>query len=111
MQNIIKSYVIRLNIDPTHEGYRQMIDCIYVRITEKLHTIGKIYAAVAIRYGVKPKSVMRNITYALGRVTDPAERLSEILGFTVDNNSLHPGRIIFYLADLIAEPSMFDFSA
>lgn len=72
---------------------------------------GHEYAVAAIKYGVKPKSVMRNITYALDHVTDLASRLSEILGFTVDDNSLHNGRVIFYIADLITEPSLFDFSA
>ena len=111
LQCIIKSYLIRLNVDPTHIGYRQMIDCIEIRITEQLPTMGAIYAVAAIKYGVKPKSVMRNITYALDHVTDLASSLSEILGFTVDDNSLHNGRVIFYIADLITEPSLFDFSA
>lgn len=109
LKNIIKRNLIRLNIDPTHLGFKQLVECINVRICYGLNTLGKIYAAVSKGYGVQPKTVMRNVTYALRHAYDLPQRLSEILGFQIDTNTLHSGKVIFYMADYVAEPELFDF--
>lgn len=111
LRRTIKRYLIRLTIDPTHVGFRQLLECVYVKVTLKLNIMNKIYAVVAKDYGIKPKSVMRDVDYALRQVPDLAERLSEIMGFYIDKSSLHNGRVVFYLADIVSEPSLFDFSA
>lgn len=106
LNKTVRNCLTRLNIDPTHIGYDQLTDCVIVRITQKLSAVCKIYEEVGKIYDVKSKSIMRNITYALSQVTDLADRLSKLMGMPV--TSLHNGKVIFYIADLVSEPSIFD---
>lgn len=109
IQNYLKQYLMRLSLDPTHKGYEQLYDCVLTRISNEA-TITDIYSAVAVKYGIQSKSVMRNISYALNKVDKLSERLSEIMGIKIDNNSLHNGNIIFYLADIVSNPEMYKIS-
>lgn len=98
----LKQFLLQLSLDPTHKGYKQLYDCILARITNET-AITDIYSAVADKYGIKSKSVMRNISYTLSKVDKLSERLSEMLGIKVDDNALHNGSIIFYLAEIVAD--------
>lgn len=109
LKNAIKSNLIRLSVDPTHLGFKQLVECISVRIRYEMNTLCKIYAEVSKDYGVQPKTVMRNVTYALRHAYDLPQRLSEVLGFPIDVNTLHAGKVIFYMADYVTDPSLFDF--
>lgn len=106
MQSYLKQYMMRLNLDPTHKGYEQLCDCVLARITYGT-TITDIYSAVAVKYGIQSKSVMRNISYALNKVEKLSEKLSDILGIKIDENSLHNGNIIYYLADIVSDPDTY----
>lgn len=108
-QNYLKQYLTRLSLDPTHKGYEQLCDCVLAKIQNEA-TITDIYSVVAVKYGIQSKSVMRNISYALNKVEKLSERLSEILGAKIDENSLHNGNIIFYLADIVSNPEMYQIS-
>lgn len=105
-QSYLKQYLTRLSLDPTHKGYAQLCDCVLAKLKNET-TITDIYSAVAVKYGVQSKSVMRNISYALNKVERLSERLSEILGTKIDENSLHNGNIIFYLADIVSNPEIY----
>ena len=100
-----------IGIDPTHKGYYQLLDCILIQAERHYRNIHYVYSDVAIKYGIKFKSVMRNISYALSKVEDLARKLSALLGFTVDDSILHNGSIINYLANLVSFPELFSFSA
>lgn len=101
-KNYLKQFLKQLSIDPTHKGYKQLYDCVLTRINNEA-AITDIYSAVADKYGVKSKSVMRNISYTLGKVDKLSERLSDMLGIKVDENALHNGSVVVYLAEIVAD--------
>jgi len=107
LKMVIKSCLLRLNIDPTHKGFSQLLECVFVCAVERYIRIGDIYAVVADKYGIQPDSVSRNITYALNHVNDFPSRLIELLNIKIDVNALHNGMIITYLADFVTEPKLF----
>lgn len=51
-----------LGIDPTHNGYNQLVDCVLVQAEHRYPYIGFVYSFVALKYGIQYKSVMRNIS-------------------------------------------------
>lgn len=66
----------------------------------------EIYRIIAERRGLKPKSVLRQISYALNASTGITERISEITGLTFDEQDVHAARIIAYLARLLELPEI-----
>ena len=66
----------------------------------------EIYRIIAERRGLKPKSVLRQISYALNASTDITERISEITGLAFDEQDVHAARIIAYLARLLELPEI-----
>ncbi len=110
-RNNLKRCLLRLNLDPTHIGYSQLIDCVSIQADRHFSNIGIVYSLVATKYGILPNSVVRNISYACNKIDDLDRRLSELLGFNISSNSLHNSRIISYLADFLSDPRLFDTSA
>lgn len=102
LQMKLRRCLMLLNIDPTHNGYDQLLDCVLVQKAKRTE-MNVTYSVVSKKYNIKPKSVMRNISYALGKVNNLADRLSALLGFPVDSNALHNGSIIAYLVEYISD--------
>lgn len=97
----IKYCLMSLSMDPTHNGYEQLLECILMRLSQNM-SISEMYRKIAKRYGVKEKTVMRNVSYALGKVENLNEKLSKMMGFRVPSEGLHIGRIVSYLAEYVS---------
>lgn len=69
------------------------------------YSISDAYRAIAEQHNIKPRSVMRNITYAIRQGFNVAKRLSEITGISVGDDQLHNALVIAYLAVKLNEKS------
>ena len=65
-----------------------------------------IYGAVGSRHGVKPKTVMREINYAVAQAFDVAEKLSALIGVRIPPAQVHGGLIIAYIGKLYSNPDL-----
>lgn len=110
IQRYLKQYLLRLSIDPTHKGYKQLYDCVIARMAKET-TITEIYTEVGKKYNVQGKTVLRNVTYALNKAERLEERLSEVLGIRIEPNAMHTGLVITYLAEIVKEPEVFELPA
>ncbi len=61
----------------------------------------EVYAAVGEYRHVKPKTVMRVISYALNSASSLAKNLGKLTETTVDPNDVHNAFVIGYLATLL----------
>ncbi len=102
----IKRALLRLSIDPSHIGFSQLLDSVFIRVSSH-SDLDDIFSSVARTYNVNPRSVKRNISYALSRVDDLHIRFSNLLGFSFSPDSLHLSNIIIYLAEFVLDPSIF----
>ncbi|MDE6402124.1 MAG: hypothetical protein K2L54_05855, partial [Clostridiales bacterium] len=61
---------------------------------------------IADRRGLNPKSIMREINYALTATQDVYVKLSELTGLTFADTDMRASLVIAYLARLLSVPEL-----
>lgn len=92
--------VMLCNVRIDLKGYRRLVDAVILYGTDSLYESCKIYRAIGLIRGIKEKTVMREISYAVNHAYDLHERLSELVGVQLTKNDIHNSLVIAYLGTL-----------
>lgn len=95
-----RALVLKCGVRADLSGFSSLVEAVVLYAYQPV-AFCKLYARLAESRGVKPKSVMREIAYALDQAFDLAERLSEILGIKIARIDIHSGLVIAYLATIL----------
>lgn len=88
------------------KGSRSLVDAIILYGTELCSGFCEIYRIIGEVRGLKPKSVMREIAYAISQAFGIVERLSRLVGVTLSDNDIHSGLVIAYLGKIFRHPDL-----
>lgn len=86
------------------KGFNCLVDAIILYGTEFSTSFCEIYNEIAIIRNLKPKTVMREISYAITQSFCLHERLSELMGIPISQADIHNGLVIAYLSNLFKHP-------
>lgn len=85
-------------------GSGRLADAIILFGTEACTAFCEIYRIIGAIRGLKYKSVMREITYALDQSFSICENLSAMLGIKIGRADIHSALVIAYLGRLFKDP-------
>lgn len=89
--------VLKCGVRADLKGFARLIDAVIIYGTELITSFCEIYRAIGELRSLKPKSVMREISYSIAQSFGLARRLSDMLGITLSEADLHSGLVISYL--------------
>lgn len=89
--------VMKCGVQPSLIGYTFLAEASVLYAFEKT-SVSNIYRKIAEKYGIQPRSVMRNMSYALSQGFDVHKKLSRIMGVEIPNNQIHNSLVIAYIA-------------
>lgn len=88
------------------KGSKCLVDAIILNGTELCTGFCEMYRIIGEIRRIKPKSVMREIAYAISQSFGIAERLSKLVGVTLSDNDIHSGLVIAYLGKIFKHPDL-----
>ncbi|MDE7107320.1 MAG: sporulation initiation factor Spo0A C-terminal domain-containing protein [Clostridiales bacterium] len=88
------------------KGSKCLVDAIILYGTELCTGFCEIYRIIGELRNIKPKSVMREIAYAISQAFGIVERLSKLVGVTLSDNDIHSGLVIAYLGKIFQHPDL-----
>lgn len=88
------------------KGSDSLADAVILYGTDTCTAFCEIYRIIGAVHDVKPKSIMRAISYAITQAFDLAERLSDMIGTTIPPDHVHSGLVIAYLGRLFKNPEL-----
>lgn len=88
------------------KGSKCLVDAIILHGTEMCTGFCEIYRIIGELRNIKPKSVMREIAYAISQAFDIVDRLSKLVGVTLSDNDIHSGLVIAYLGKIFKHPDL-----
>ena len=88
------------------KGSRCLVDAIILYGTELCTGFCEIYRIIGEVRGLKPKSVMREIAYAISQAFGIVDRLSKLVGVALCDNDIHSGLVIAYLGKIFRHPDL-----
>lgn len=89
--------VLKCGVPPTLKGSRYLAEAVEMYAGGE-YSFTDIYKRIAANNGVRPKSIMRDIAYALSQGFDFSQRLSQVLEIPIPETQMHSGLAISYLA-------------
>lgn len=90
--------VLQCGIPPDLVGCKYLTEAIELKALNN-HKAMSIYRTIAQRNAIKPKSVIRDISYALSKSETLHRLLSKLLGdVPIDKKQLHNSLVITYLS-------------
>lgn len=98
--------VIKCGVRADLKGFACLVDAVILYGTETSTSFCEIYRIIGELRRVKPKTVMREISYAVMQAFDIAARLSELIGLPVPASDIHSGLVIAYLGKLFQNPDL-----
>ncbi len=98
--------VFRCGIHSNLKGYDCLVDAVILYGTGACTGFCEIYRIIGLLRGLKPKSVMREISYAISQTRDIHIQLSKLTGFIVDKNDVHNALVIAYLGRIFRSPEL-----
>ena len=98
--------IMKCGIRSDLKGSRSLVDAIILYGTELSTGFCEIYRIIGEVHGLKPKSVMREIAYAISQAFGIAERLSKLVGIVLSDNDIHSGLVIAYLGKIFKHPDL-----
>ena len=96
----VERLVLKCGVHANLKGYSRLIDAVLL-YSSTSYTLGELYRAIAEMHAIKPKTVIREISYALKQSHHIEKRLSEIIGSTFSSHEIHCGLVIAELAALL----------
>ncbi|MDE7406510.1 MAG: sporulation initiation factor Spo0A C-terminal domain-containing protein [Clostridiales bacterium] len=88
------------------KGSKCLVDAIILYGTELCTGFCEIYRIIGEIRHIKPKSVMREIAYAISQAFGIVDRLSKLVGVTLSDNDIHSGLVIAYLGKIFQHPDL-----
>ena len=88
------------------KGSKCLVDAIILHGTELCSGFCEIYRIIGEVRNIKPKSVMREISYAISQAFGIVDRLSRLVGVTLTDNDIHSGLVIAYLGKIFKHPDL-----
>lgn len=88
------------------KGSKCLVDAIILYGTELCTGFCEIYRIIGEIRNIKPKSVMREIAYAISQAFGIVDRLSKLVGVTLSDNDIHSGLVIAYLGKIFQHPDL-----
>ncbi len=98
--------VFRCGIHSNLKGYDCLADAVILYGAGACTGFCEIYRIIGLLRGLKPKSVMREISYAISLTRDIHIQLSKLTGFIVDKNDVHNALVIAYLGRIFRSPEL-----
>lgn len=98
--------VLKCGVRADLKGFNCLVDAIILHGTEYSTSFCEIYNEIALIRNLKPKTVMREISYAIAQSFCLHERLSELMGIPISQADVHNGLVIAYLSRLFKHPSL-----
>lgn len=98
--------ILKCGVRADLKGSRCLIDAVILYGTELCYGFCEIYRIIGALRNLKPKSVMREITYAINQAFDLPTRLSKMIGANIPASDVHSGLVIAYLGRLFKNPDL-----
>ncbi len=98
--------VFRCGIHSNLKGYDCLADAVILYGAGACTGFCEIYRIIGLLRGLKPESVMREISYAISQARDIHIQLSKLTGFIVDKNDVHNALVIAYLGRIFRSPEL-----
>ncbi len=98
--------VFRCGIHSNLKGYDCLVDAVILYGTGACTGFCEIYRIIGLLRGLKPKSVMREISYAISQTRDIHIKLSKLTGSIVEKNDVHNALVIAYLGRIFRSPEL-----
>lgn len=96
--------LIRCGIRADLKGYDCLTDAVILYGTGLCTRFCEIYRIIAANRNIKPKSVMREISYAINGTHGIHEKISALIGIDIPNTVVHNGLVIAYLGVIFRDP-------
>lgn len=88
------------------KGFNSLTDAVILHGTQMCKGFCHIYGIIAELRGLRPKTVMREISYVITRSSEVSNRLSELLGVPIAEMDIHNSMVIAYLGKLFENPDL-----
>lgn len=98
--------VIKCGVHADHKGCQALIDAVILCGTEHCRGVYPAYNMIAEARGLKTKTVMREIYYALSQAFNLSDNLYKLIGVKVPEKEITAGLLISYLSRLFRNPSL-----
>lgn len=98
--------VLKCGVRADLKGCSCLIDAVILFGTESCSGFCEIYRLIGELRRLKPKSVMREISYAISQSFDISKRLSALVGIPISEADIHSGLVIAYLGRLFKNPDL-----
>ncbi|MCH5160703.1 MAG: hypothetical protein J1G04_01590 [Clostridiales bacterium] len=92
--------VLKCGIHANLKGFSRLIDAVVLYGAHD-YTLCELYRTIAELRSLKPKTVIREISYALSQSPRLEKRLSELVGSVFCSDEIHSGLVIAALATLL----------
>lgn len=102
--------VLKCGVRADLKGFKCLVDAVILYGTEYKTAFCELYREIGAIRGLKQKTVMREIAYALSQAFILPERLSAMIGVPISPADVHNGLVIAYIAKLFKNPSLSDMS-
>ncbi len=93
-----ESLVLRCGIHANLKGFSRLTDAILLYGTDENGSLCKLYRKIAELRSLKPKTVIREISYAIAQSPRLDIRLSELVGSVFCSDEIHNGLVIAALS-------------
>ncbi len=93
------SLVVKCGVRADLRGFDCLVDAIVFSVLNPRVGFCNIYKRIGDDIGVKQKTVMREISYAIAQAFDIRSTLSAIVGVKIPQNDVHSSLVIAYLAN------------
>ena len=93
------SLVVKCGVRADLRGFDCLVDAIVFSVLNPRVGFCNIYKRIGDDIGVKQKTVMREISYAIAQAFDIRSALSAIVGVKIPQNDVHSSLVIAYLAN------------
>ena len=98
--------VLKCGVRADLKGFSCLIDAVIIYGTETCATFCEIYRVIGELRGLKTKTVMREIAYAIEQSFGLCARLSDMIGISISEADIHSGLVIAYLGRLFVNPDI-----
>lgn len=98
--------VYKCGIRADLKGSKCLTDAVILYGTGMCSGFCDIYRNIAAIRGLKPKSVMREISYAITQAFDLPTKLSMLVGANIPASDIHSSLVIAYLGSMFRNPDL-----
>lgn len=93
--------VLKCGIHANLKGFSRLTDAVILYSAGVCFTLSELYKSIAELRSLKPKTVIREISYAIAQSPHLEMRLSELVGSEFCSDEIHNGLVIAALATVL----------